>query len=128
MNHFCGIGRLTKDPDIKVANNDLKIARYTLAIDRMKDGTDFISCVAFGKSAEFAEKYLNKGMKIAIEGRIQTGSYDKNGQKFYTTDIIVDRHEFCERKGESAAPSAPDDVDSFMNIPEGIDDEMPFGK
>lgn len=127
MNHFCGIGRLTKDPDIKVANNDLKIARYTLAIDRMKDGTDFISCVAFGKSAEFAEKYLNKGMKIAIEGRIQTGSYDKNGQKFYTTDIIVDRHEFCERKGENA-PSAPDDVDSFMNIPEGIDDEMPFGK
>lgn len=129
MNVFIGIGRLTKDPEVKITNEGLTIARYTLAIDRIgKDkGADFISCVAFGKVGEFAEKYLRKGIKIAIEGRIQTGSYtNKNGDKVYTTDVIVSSHEFCERKtGDEAAETAPAGTDDFMNIdPDG--DEIPF--
>ena len=128
MNVFCGIGRLTKDPDIRQAG-ETQVARYTLAVDRQKKGeADFIPCVAFGKAAEFAEKYLSKGMKVGVTGRIQTGSYtNKDGQKVYTTDVIVGSHTFCEKKGEAAAPSAPDGVDDFMNVPTDIDDEMPFG-
>jgi single-strand DNA-binding protein len=121
------MGRLTKDPDISTSQNGTQIARYTIAIDRIgKDqGADFISCVAFNKSAEFADKYLKKGTKIAIEGAIRTGSYiNKDGQKVYTTDVIVNRQEFAESKGE-AKETKPED--GFMSIPGGIDDEIPFG-
>ena len=121
------MGRLTRDPDISTSQNGTQIARYTIAIDRIgKDqGADFISCVAFNKSAEFADKYLKKGTKIAIEGAIRTGSYtNKDGQKVYTTDVIVNRQEFAESKGE-AKETKPED--GFMSIPGGIDDEIPFG-
>ena len=103
MNKVILIGRLTKDVDARVASDGKKIARYTLAVDRRKEGADFISCVAFDRGAEFAEKYLSKGTKIAVEGRILTGSYtNKDGQKVYTTDVIVDSHEFCESKRQPA--------------------------
>ncbi|MBQ1297783.1 MAG: single-stranded DNA-binding protein [Clostridiales bacterium] len=128
MNLAILMGRLTKDPDISTSQNGTQIARYTIAIDRIgKDqGADFISCVAFNKSAEFADKYLKKGTKIAIEGAIRTGSYtNKDGQKVYTTDVIVNRQEFAESKGEAKAETKPED--GFMSIPGGIDDEIPFG-
>lgn len=126
-------GRLTKDPDVRY-NGDMAIARYTLAVDRPvknKDGTtqaDFIRCVAFGKLGEFAERYLAKGVKILIEGRIQTGSYeDQEGKKMYTTDVVVERHEFCESKGnhsESKDNSRNDEAPSgFSSVDE---DDMPF--
>ena len=127
MNLAILMGRLTKDPDISTSQNGTQIARYTIAIDRFgKDqGADFISCVAFNKSAEFADKYLKKGTKIAIEGMIRTGSYtNKDGQKVYTTDVIVNRQEFAESKGE-VKETKPED--GFMSIPGGIDDEIPFG-
>lgn len=127
MNIAILMGRLTKDPDISTSQNGTQIARYTIAIDRIgKDqGADFISCVAFNKSAEFADKYLKKGTKIAIEGAIRTGSYtNKDGQKVYTTDVIVNRQEFAESKGEAKETKTED---GFMSIPGGIDDEIPFG-
>ena len=119
----------------------MAVARYTLAVDRAfkKEGeqaADFINCIAFGKNGEFAEKYLKKGTKILVEGRIQTGSYtNKDGQKVYTTDVIVEKHEFAESKGSSdqdreardeAALQGYDAGDGFMNIPDGIDEELPF--
>lgn len=128
MNLAILMGRLTKDPDISTSQNGTQIARYTIAIDRIgKDqGADFISCVAFNKSAEFADKYLKKGTKIAIEGAIRTGSYtNKDGQKVYTTDVIVNRQEFAESKGEAKPAETKDEP--FMAIPGGIDDEIPFG-
>lgn len=105
---------------------DMTISRYTLAVDRRggKDA-DFISCVCFGKTADFAQKYLSKGTKIAIEGRIQTGSYEKDGRKVYTTDVVVENHYFCESKREEREQAAADD---FLNIPDDIAEEMPFGK
>lgn len=129
LNKAILIGRLTRDPDVRYSNIDgdqLCIARYTLAVDRIKRGeTDFISCVAFGKNGEFAEKYLKQGMKIAIEGRIQTGSYtDKDGKKVYTTDVVVEAHEFCEKKGTENPPAKNND--EYMNIPDGINDDLPF--
>ena len=133
MNKVILMGRLTKDPEVRYSqsgDSNMAIARYSLAVDRAgKDqAADFISCVAFGKQGEFAEKYLHKGIKIAVEGRIQTGSYtNKDGQKVYTTDVVIDRHEFCESKNSSGNPSsAPADADGFMNMPGGIDDEIPF--
>lgn len=133
MNKSFLIGRLTRDPDIGE-----KVARYTLAVDRppRQDGqreTDFISCVVFGKSIDFVAKYLHKGMKIAVEGRIQTGSYEKDGVKHYTTDVIVDRHEFCEARAAGSQGAAPPaeyeaesyEQESFHDI--GDDDgEIPF--
>ena len=119
------IGRLTKEPEIRATAEGLHIARFTIAVDRRsKDKeTDFISCVAFGKTAETIEKYCCKGMKIAIEGRIQTGSYtNKDGNKIYTTDVNVNEIEFAERKTEER-PSAPED---FIQIPEGSESELPF--
>lgn len=103
------------------------IARFTLAVDRRtkEKAADFISCVAFGKSAEFAEKYLKKGTKIALEGRIQTGSYkNKDGQTVYTTDVIVETMEFAESKSSQDPAPAPEG--EFVSIPEGMDDELPF--
>lgn len=127
MNIAILMGRLTKDPDVRVSQTGTTVARYTIAIDRIgKDqGADFISCVAFNKSAEFAEKYFKKGTKIALEGTIQTGSYtNKDGQKVYTTDVLVNRQEFAESKGETK-PEAKSE--GWMSIPGGIDDEIPFG-
>lgn len=133
MNKVILIGRLTKDPEVRYTQDNTAIARYALAVDRRfkKEGeaqADFINCVAFGMSGEFAEKYLRKGMRIAVTGRIQTGSYtDKDGRKVYTTDIVVEEHEFCESKSTGEAKDAPQvDADGFM-IPDGLDEiDLPF--
>ena len=139
MNKVILMGRLTRDPEIRYSQgeNPLAIARYTLAVDRRyaKDSqqtADFISCVCFGRSAEFAEKWLRQGIKICITGRIQTGSYtNKDGVKVYTTEVVVEDQEFAESKksqeGVSDRPVPGDvDEDGFMSIPEGIEDELPF--
>ena len=130
MNRWVGIGRLTRDADVRYTQNqsgeNMAIARYTLAIDRRgKDaGADFISCVAFGKNAEFAEKYLHQGMKIAVSGRIQTGNYtNKDGQKIYTTDVVVEEQEFCESK---ASDQPKEQNNGFVKVPEGIEQDLPF--
>ena len=137
MNKIILVGRLTRDPEIRYSEqNNTAVARYTLAVDRpfKRDGepqADFLRCVAFGKVAEFAERYMCKGIKIAVTGRIQTGSYtNRDGQKVYTTDEVVESQEFCERKAEpTTVPSAPPSInpdDRFMDIPDGIDEELPF--
>jgi len=172
MNRVVLMGRLTRDPDVRYTQgeNAMAIARYTLAVDRRRSRAqaggapdqqtaDFISCVAFGKTAEFAEKYLRKGTKICVSGRIQTGSYtNKDGQKVYTTEVVIEDHEFAESRqsqqqdggyqnagayqpggyqssyqDSSAQHSAPFTqeqpsgvIDGFMNIPDGIDEELPF--
>lgn len=145
------MGRLTRDPEIRYSQgeNSIAIANYTLAVDRRfkRDGeqnADFIRCVAIGRNGEFAEKYLRQGIKIAVVGRIQTGSYtNRDGQKVYTTDVFVEEQEFAESKkantdggssGNGGAgnptgaypPSTAADPDGFMNIPDGIDEELPF--
>ena len=145
------MGRLTRDPEIKYtqSENSMTIARYTLAVDRRfkRDGdptADFINCVAFGRGAEFTEKYFRQGLKVVVTGRIQTGSYtNKDGQKVYTTDVVVEEQEFAESKATSDANAgsfshaggfqqapaptpAADAGDGFMNIPDGIDEELPF--
>lgn len=138
MNKVILMGRLCADPEVRYSQNQNQtaVARYRLAVDRRfkREGeqtADFISCVAFGKAAEFAEKYLRQGTKIAITGRIQTGSYtNREGQKVYTTDVVVEEQEFAESKGasgniEGSAPQATD-PDGFMSIPDGIDEELPF--
>ena len=137
MNKVILMGRLTRDPEVRYSagENALAIARYTLAVDRRfrRDGeanADFINCVSFGRTAEFAEKYFRQGLKIAVTGRIQTGSYtNRDGVKVYTTDIIVESHEFAESRNNNALVS--NDVpavgsDGFMNIPDGLDEELPF--
>lgn len=141
MNKVILMGRLTREPDIRQSQgeNAQSIARYTLAVDRRfrrQDGeqqADFISCVAFGRSAEFAEKYLHQGTKIAIEGRIQTGSYTKSdGTKVYTTDVVVENQEFAESKAasqtqETPAPAPEEPKDEWMDIPDGLEQEqLPF--
>ena len=148
MNKVILMGRLTRDPEVRYSQGEqaMAVARYTLAVDRRgrRDGNeqtaDFIGCVAFGRLGEFAEKYLRKGTKIAIVGHIQTGSYTKpDGQRVYTTDVVVDECEFAESKAASEnsgynmgftpvdrpAPSSAAG-DGFMNIPDGIDEELPF--
>lgn len=131
MNKVILIGRLTRDPEVRTSQDGKPVARYTLAVNKADNKADFIRCVTFGKSAEFVEKYLHKGVKILIEGRLQTGSYtDRDGRKVYTTDVIVERHEFVESK--EAAERNEDTfnqqmtTDGFMNIPDGIDEELPF--
>lgn len=136
MNKVILMGRLTRDPDIRYSTGDnpIAIARYNLAVDRRfskenEQSADFISCVSFNKNAEFAEKYLRQGTKIAVTGRIQTGSYtNKDGQKVYTTDVVVEECEFAEsKKAAEAAKPAPASGDGFMNIPDGVEDEgLPF--
>lgn len=150
MNKVILIGRLTRDPEVRYSQGaePMAIARYSLAVDRRfkRDGqpdADFINCVAFGRSGEFAEKYFKKGMKIAVEGRIQTGSYtDKDGNKRYTTDVVVDQQEFTESRrafeervsaegGSAPAPSAPapsagGQSDGFVAIDNFDDDDLPF--
>ena len=143
MNKVILMGRLTRDPEVRYTQgeNPTAIARYTLAVDRRfnrngdENTADFISCVAFGKSGEFAEKYFRKGTKVVVTGRIQTGSYtNKDGQKVYTTDVVVEDQEFAESKNSNnnsgasntGSNSAPVDDGGFMNIPDGIDEELPF--
>ena len=147
MNKVILMGRLTRDPEVRYSQgeNATAVARYSLAVDRRfrrdnEPTADFINCVAFGRAAEFAERYLRQGTKIAITGRIQTGSYtNKDGVKVYTTDIVVEEQEFAESKAAggastptnnyqaSPAPSPSSDIgDGFMNIPDGIDEELPF--
>lgn len=148
MNKVILMGRLTRDPEVRYSQGEqaTAIARYTLAVDRRfkRDGdqtADFIGCVAFGKLGEFAEKYLRKGTKVVVTGRIQTGSYtNKDGQKVYTTDVVVEEHDFAESKAASSqavnygsAPAAPAPAassqgmpDGFMTIPEGVENELPF--
>lgn len=130
MNSFNGIGRLTSDPEVRYTNDNVAIARYTLAIDRQKEGTDFLNCTALAKSGEFAEKYLHKGMKIGISGRVQTSSYtNKEGKKVYTTEIIVSNHFFCESKKSEGSANAPAEIEEgFINIPEGVDEDLPFAQ
>lgn len=146
MNKVILMGRLTRDPEVRYSQGEssMAIARYTLAVDRRfqknsEQTADFIPCVAFTRAAEFAEKYFRKGMRVCVSGRIQTGSYtNKDGVKVYTTEVIVDDQEFAESKGESSnnggmdfagdtrpTPSAASG-DGFMNIPEGVEDELPF--
>lgn len=134
------IGRLTRDPEVRYSqgNESMAIARYTLAVDRSyrregENNTDFIGCVAFGRNAEFVEKYLRKGTKIAITGRIQTGSYvNREGQKVYTTDVVINTQEFAGSRNEAQEPAQKGQPmpeageDGFMNIPDGIDDELTF--
>lgn len=173
MNRVVLMGRLTRDPDVRYSQgeNSMAIARYTLAVDRRRRAdqneqqADFISCVAFGKGGEFAEKYLKKGTKIVASGHIQTGSYEnKDGQRVYTTDVVVEDQEFAESKKDNSGRDVMDDqyaaqyaqhsagaaaggamgynngsgqqsngrwqqgsmTDGFMNIPDGIDEELPF--
>ena len=136
MNKVIEIGRLTKDPDIRYSQgeNTTCVARYTLAVDRKfkQEGqptADFINCIAFGRLGEFAEKYLHKGVKIAVTGRIQTGSYtNKDGQKVYTTDVVVEEQEFCESKSQSNSQPqpAPSNDNSWLDIPDGAEDLLPF--
>lgn len=135
MNVCVLIGRLTRDPEVRWSQGQesMCIAKFTLAVDRKKkdSGADFIPCTAFGKTAEFVEKYVKKGTKVVIQGRWQTGSYDnKEGQKVYTNDCIVESIEFAESKKTDDqtqnAPKTPKD-DDFMNLPENIDDVVPFG-
>lgn len=136
MNKVVLMGRITRDIDVRQAG-ETSVARFTVAVDRQvrKDANngqptaDFIGCVAFGKTAEFVSKYFSKGMKIALDGRIQTGSYEKNGQKVYTTDIIAEHVEFCESKngGGNSGQATTQQNEGFMNIPDGVEDEgLPF--
>ena len=138
MNKVIEIGRLTKDPEVRYSQgaNATCVARYTLAVDRKfkqegQQTADFINCIAFGKLGEFAEKYLHKGTKIAVVGRIQTGSYtNKDGQKVYTTDVVVEEQEFCESKASQQSQNndrpQPSQDNSWMSIPDGVDDGLPF--
>ena len=140
MNTVNLVGRLTRDPDIRYANSGTSVARINVACDRRfrtENGptADFIPCIAFGKTAEFIENYFHKGQRIGLVGRIQTGNYINNdGQKVYTTDVVIDHVEFVENKGAGnatearpapEAAGAPDD-DGFYNIPDGLDEELPF--
>lgn len=140
MNKTILVGRLTRDPETRYSQGEhsMAITRYTLAVDRKirrdsEPAADFIPCVVFGRSAEFAEQYFRQGMRVSVSGRIQTGSYtNKDGIKVYTTEVVVEEQEFAESRGErSANSSAQKDTttysgDGFMNIPDGIDEELPF--
>lgn len=152
MNKVVLVGRLTRDPEVRYSQGEsaTAVGRYTVAVDRRfkrdnEPTADFIPCVVFGRSAEFAEKYFRQGMRVSVSGRIQTGSYtNKEGVRVYTTEVIVEDQEFAESRAESeanrgsfqysapgqAASPAPapsaDAGDGFMNIPDGIDEELPF--
>ena len=152
MNHWDGMGRLTNEPSIKYTQGEksMCIARFTLAVDRRfkrqgEQSADFIPCVAFGKTAEFVEKYCHKGTKLAVAGRIQTGSYtNRDGQKVYTTEVALDEVEFAESKATAAQsqnaqtapqtnsqpqntqPAPANNVDAYVNIPDAIGEDLPF--
>ena len=141
MNKVVLMGRLVRDPEVRYTGdeNTTAVAHYTLAVNRRfkrqdeEQTADFIRCVCFGKSAEFAENYLKQGTKIVVSGRIQTGSYtNKDGQKVYTTDVVIEEQEFAESKStaQNNQPNRPEptptDADGFMNVPEGLEEELPF--
>lgn len=147
MNKVILMGRLTRDPEVRYSQgeNATAVARYTLAVERRfnrngdENSADFIGCVAFGRTGEFAEKYFRKGTKVLVTGRIQTGSYiNRDGVKVYTTDVVVEDQEFAESKNSSGNSDGgfagggnrsqqPQGAgDGFMNIPDGIDEELPF--
>ena len=132
MNKAILMGRLTRDAEVRYSADNKAVARFNLAVDRdyKREGeqnADFISCVAFGRTAEFLEKYGTKGTKFALVGRIQTGSYtNKDNVKVYTTDVICEHVEFAESKREGSQPAPAADADGFMNMPDGLDDELPF--
>lgn len=144
MNNVSLVGRLVRDPEVRYGQNEsVSVAKFSLAVERKwkRDGeptVDFINCTVFGKSAEFTEKYFRKGMRVAITGRIQTGSYkNKDGQTVFTTEIIVESQEIAQSKSESNESSTANNAeagkspygsseDDFMSIPEGAEDELPF--
>ena len=134
MNKVILMGRLTRDPEMRYSKSDnpIAIARYTLAVERRRttegqQAADFIPCVALGKNGEFAEKYLTKGMKVAVEGRIQTGSYtNKEGQKVYTTEVMIEAQEFASSGRTNWQQATEVDENGFMDIPDGIEEELPF--
>lgn len=143
MNKVVLVGRLVRDPEVRYSQGEKSTAvcRYTLAVDRRfkrenEQTADFIPCISFGKTAEFAEKYFQKGLRVSVSGRIQTGSYtNKDGVKVYTTDVMVEEHEFAQSRNEQGPNNSSQnqngntntsDNDGFMNIPDGIDDELPF--
>lgn len=136
MNSVQLVGRLTRDPDVRYTDGGLTIAKYSVAVDRKfksegGETADFINCSAFGKTAELIEKFFHKGMRIGLTGRIQTGSYtNKDGARVYTTEVVAENVEFVESKGGSSGnaptPANTSDGDGFMNIPDGIDEELPF--
>ena len=143
MNKAILMGRLTRDPNVRYTQGaeSTCVARYTLAVDRRvkqegQQSADFISCVAFGRNGEFAEKYLKRGSKIVVTGHIQTGSYtNRDGNKVYTTDIVIEEQEFAESKAAAERnqqqepqpqPQTETDENGFMNIPDGLDEELPF--
>jgi len=129
MNKTISMGRLAGEPNVRETKDGKKVAEFVMALDRYKEGADFPRFIAWEKRAEFVEKYCHKGGKFLVEGRIQTGSYDnKDGNKVYTTDIVVESIEFCEKKkepdGSEGQPENPEDT--WMNVPDGIDEELPF--
>lgn len=134
MNKVILMGRLTRDPEMRYSKSDnpIAIARYTLAVERRRttegqQAADFIPCVALGKNGEFAEKYLTKGMKVAVEGRIQTGSYtNKEGQKVYTTEVMIEAQEFASSGRTNWQQATEVDENGFMDITDGIEEELPF--
>lgn len=132
MNNVVLMGRFTRDPEVRYSDDGTAIAKFSLAVDRRfkRDGgptADFINCTAFGRTAEFIEHYFHQGMRTTLQGRIQTGSYtNKDGIKVYTTDVIVEQIEFAESKKDSGSEAQKPGSDGFMNIPDGIDEELPF--
>ena len=137
MNKVILVGRLTRDPEIRYSQGEdsMAVGRYTIAINRrvkpdQEQTADFLRCIVFGRSAEFAEKYFRQGMRIAVSGRIQTGSYtNKDGVRVYTTEVVVEEQEFAESKAEAEGRpfhESTTDADGFMNVPDGIDGELPF--
>lgn len=137
MNKVILMGRLARDPEIRYTDANLAIGRYSLACPRkgqqgQEQAADFVNVVSFGKAAEFAEKYLHKGTKVLVTGRLQTGSYtNKDGQKVYTTDVVAEEQEFCESKASGTTQNtnaSSNPTEGFMNFPDdGIEDDLPFG-
>lgn len=133
MNKVILVGRLTRDPETRQAG-DTTVTRFSLAVDRRfrkagdetSPSADFPSCVAFGKTAEFINKYFKQGVKMALEGRLQTGSYEKDGVKHYTTDVIAEAVEFAESKRADAGETPPPSGNEWLEIPEGIEADLPF--
>ena len=123
MNKTISMGNFTDEPIIRTTATGKKVAEFTLALNRVKEGADFPHFIAWEKKAEFVENYCHKGMKVLVEGRIQTGSYEKDGRKVYTTDIICENIEFCEKKKTEEPPRENND---FMSIPDDIGEELPF--
>lgn len=128
MNKTISMGNLTDDPEINVTSTGKKVARFTLALNRMNEGADYPRFIAWEKKAEFLENWCHKGMKLLVEGHIQTGSYEGKNGKVYTTEIVCDNIEFCEKKKKDGSEGQPKEnpKDGFMNIPDNIDEEIPF--